>query len=74
MLKLTQAELNASTIIRGLIDIQIINFDPKYGYGNETRELIIEHISGWDEHVKKELRKKLIVLYAILGGKDLTND
>jgi len=54
-MNLTQDQLNAGVIIRALSDLCSINTNPKFGYGRDTLELVVNHLKGWDYHNRKEL-------------------
>lgn len=66
-MKLTQPQLNAGSIISALATMLSCNIDPKYGYGKKTLEIVIDHISFWDQLNEKnqaiEYMKELIKAY-----------
>lgn len=66
MANLTQPQLNASTIIRGLVDLMIVNINPAYGFGEETRELVKNHLKGWGRTEQNDLKDIINSIIAIL--------
>lgn len=54
---LTQEQLNGARIISALAELIVVNTNPKYGWGKETFDIVINHVKNWPYQNRKDLKE-----------------